>query len=417
MKKLFKVIFFVLFFAIAGVVAVTTYQFNAFKPQEIAMAPEPDNLVYFQESYADCKARFIQAAGKVKASFDRVVVSAMPVEGKRDQDLTIDYCYIPAQKNPKRLLVLTSAVHGVEGYTGSAVQQMFLTELTNKMNLDEMGLLVIHGVNPFGFKHKRRFSENNVDLNRNCSADSNLYSTENEGYADLNAFLNQVQPVSMSSLGNMFFQLHAISKILQYGMPSLRQAVLQGQYNFEKGVYFGGRQLEPMVADVGDLVQKTAASYEIVFNIDLHTGYGTNGILHLFPDPLKDQTKKAKIEDIFSGNRIDWGDTDDFYTVTGSFSSYLGQVIPDKYYLTMAFEFGTLDTHTTMGSIKALHHVMIENQGFWYGYKSEKDEAEVKSRYLESYYPSSEAWRSKVIHDARKLLIQALGKFSTTVST
>lgn len=414
MKKFLKVIFAGLVLVIAGAVAVTTYQFNTFTPKEISIAPVPENLAYFRETYADCRSRFIQAARKMKQKFKNVIVSAIPVESRTDKDLTIDYCYIPAQKNPKRLLILTSAVHGVEGYTGSAIQQMFLTELVKEKDLDEMGLLLVHGVNPYGFKNKRRVSENNVDVNRNCSADRRLYETVNKGYQDLNGFLNQTEPVDLTSFGNVFFQLNAIYKIVKYGMPSLRQAVLQGQYQYEKGVYFGGRQLEPMVAAISDLVRETARPYRMIFTIDLHTGYGANGTMHLFPDPLKNPDKKAKIEAIFSGTRIDWGDTDDFYTVTGSFATYLGQILPDKYYLTMTFEFGTMDTQTTMGVIKALHNVMIENQGVQYGYKSPKDETGVKERYLEGYYPSSQAWRSKAIHDARKQLIQAVEKFNQT---
>ena len=68
-------------------------------------------------------------------------------------------------------------------------------------------------------------------------------------------------------------------------------------------------------------------------------------------------------------------------------------------------------TRATMGAIKALHNVMIENQGVQNGYKSQKDEKGVKSRYLESYYPSSEAWRSKAINDARQMLLQAVKKY------
>ncbi|MCP3872775.1 MAG: DUF2817 domain-containing protein, partial [Desulfobacteraceae bacterium] len=111
---------------------------------------------------------------------------------------------------------------------------------------------------------------------------------------------------------------------------------------------------------------------------------------------------------------IDWGNGDDFYTVTGDFATYVGAIIPEKYYLPMAFEFGTLDTQTTMGSIKALHNVIIENQGIQNGYKSQKDEKEVKKRYLAGYYPSSKAWRSKAIDDARQTLVQAVKKYQQT---
>ncbi len=414
MKTVFKVILIGLVLIIVGAIGFTTYQFNTFTPQPITQKVEAKNLEYFQESYDDCRKNFLDDAKQVEQIYKGVQIAALEIESVATQDLTIDYCYIPAQKSFKRLLILTSAVHGVEGYVGSAIQQMFLKELVQKNNLDDLGVLLIHGVNPYGFKLKRRFTENNVDLNRNSSVEKSLFSSVNQGYSDLNHFLNQKKKINLTSFDNFFFQLNAIVKIIKHSMGTLRQAVLQGQYEYEKGIYFGGNALEPSIKAVTPLIQKTARQYEMVFNIDLHTGYGTNGIPHLFPNPQKDENKKEKIENIFAGNNIDWGDGDDFYTITGDFATYVGAIIPEKYYLTMTFEFGTLDTQTTMGSIKALHNVIIENQGFQYGYMSEKDEKGVKSRYLESYYPTSQAWRSKAIEDSRRLLLQAVKKYQET---
>ncbi len=394
------------------VIGITSYQFNAYTPQAIDMEPDPVNLSYFRESYSECRNEFIRAADDVKNRYEHVELSSIRVDSPTDTNLTIDWCYIPAHKAPKRLLILTSAVHGVEGYAGSAIQQMFLKELIDDQYLEDMGVLLIHAVNPYGFKNNRRFTENNIDLNRNSSNTPDLYSSVNSGYAELNLFLNPEKVVNLTGFDNMFFHLTAVGQIAKKSMGVLRQAVLQGQYQFEKGVYFGGKALEAPVIAVAELVQDIAEPYETVFSIDLHTGYGTNGTLHLFPDPLKDSEKKARIEAIFAGNSIDWGDSDDFYTVTGSFASYLETIIPEKDYMTMTFEFGTLDTKTTMGSIRALHNVIVENQGVQYGYKSAQTMADVKARYLEGYYPASEKWRSKVIQDARPLLSQALNKYS-----
>jgi len=414
MKTFFKVVLIGFVLIIAGVIAFTTYQFNTYRPRTVVQEVVPDNLNYYQESYNDCREKFIEQAEGIRQKYKNVRIADLKIESQLDSDLTIDYIYIPAQKLHKRLLILTSAVHGVEGYVGSAIQQMFLKELIKDVSLENLGVLVIHGINPYGFKNNRRFTENNVDLNRNSSTDNSLYSSVNEGYRDLNRFLNQKEEINLTSLGNLFFQINAIYKIVKHSMSSLRQAVLQGQYQYEKGVYFGGNALEPSVAAVTPLIQQTAKTYDLVFNIDLHTGYGANGILHLFPNPIKDIDQKTRIENIFKGHHIDWGDGDDFYTVTGDFATYVGSTMPGKDYLTMTFEFGTLDTQTTMGSIKALHNVIIENQGVQYGYVSKKDETEVKSRYLQGYYPSSQAWRSKAVHDARDVLIQAIKNYQET---
>jgi hypothetical protein len=416
-KKAIKTLGSGLVLVLAGAVGWTTYQFHTYTPMVITQTLVPENRAYFQETYMDCRKSFLDAALKLKDLYAGVEVSDLAVERRIDPDLHVDYCYIPAQTSFERLFILISGVHGVEGYAGSAIQQMFLREIVKDVHPEDMGLLIIHGVNPFGFKNNRRVTENNVDLNRNCSAEAGLYLSENQGYNDLNSFLNPKHRVSLTGFGNFFFQIAAGEKIFRYSMDGLKQAALQGQYRYEKGICYGGTEREPSVNIVTPLIQRVAENYKLVFSIDLHTGYGENGTLHLFPDSLADAEKKAQIETIFSGLRIYWGRNHDSYQAAGEFAAYLEQILPEKHCLTMTFEFGTLDTHTFMGSIKALHLMMMENQGFHYGYKTRQDELQVKSGFLESYYPLSEAWRSKVIEDSRQVLSQALTEYAETVAS
>jgi len=168
MKKVLKIGFILLVLAVFCVVGITTYQYNTYAPNPVTQETVSSNLVYFQSSYEECRKSFILLAEKIKKKFKNVKISKLKVESKKDPDLTIDYCYVPAQKDFKRLLILSSAVHGIEGYVGSAVQQMFMKELIGNVNLTDTGVLFIHGINPYGFKYNRRVSENNVDLNRNC---------------------------------------------------------------------------------------------------------------------------------------------------------------------------------------------------------------------------------------------------------
>jgi len=213
-----KIILPVLILAVAFAVGWATYQFNTYKPRAITQTINPENLTYFKETYADCRRSFLDEALKQKDLHEGVEISGITVESPVDPDLSIDYCYIPAQHASERLFILTSAVHGIEGYAGSAVQQMFLKEIVKELDLSDMGLLIIHAVNPYGFKNYRRVSENNVDLNRNCSVEPGLYLSENKGYNELTLFLNQGQKVGLTSLGNFFFPVNAIQKILKYSM-------------------------------------------------------------------------------------------------------------------------------------------------------------------------------------------------------
>ena len=75
------------------------------------------------------------------------------------------------------------------------------------------------------------------------------------------------------------------------------------------------------------------------------------------------------------------------------------------------FEFGTLDSQKTFGSLHSIHRLILENQGHLHGYKNEKHEIKTKNNFREMYYPSSEAWRSEVIRQARDMLTVVLKNY------
>ena len=78
-----------------------------------------------------------------------------------------------------------------------------------------MGVLMIHGLNPFGFKYRRRVTEKNVDLNRNCVMGDKMFEIDNKGYGQLTGLLMPQNKVNYGNLRNRFFHLIAIFKIIQ----------------------------------------------------------------------------------------------------------------------------------------------------------------------------------------------------------
>lgn len=393
-------------------IAVLHIAYHTFSPNDKGVNTSKENLVYFQDSYSVCRENFLTAIESVGEQFKQAEHRVLRVPSQVDTGLYVDLLYIPPVKDSARLLVLSSGIHGVEGFTGSAVQQMFLAELLTKEVLSDMGVLLIHGINPYGFKYLRRVTENNVDLNRGSDIDPSLFINKNEGYGEVYDLLNPIGEVSTFSLQNQFFHLRAIQKILKYSKGVLRQAVLQGQYEYPDGVYFGGQDFEPQIDSLKIILPGIFDPYERVLAIDLHTGYGERGALHLFPNPVNDPVIKSKTESVFKGYKIDWGDTDDFYSVTGGFvDPFLGKLCPDATYLYMAFEWGTYDSQKTFGSLQSLQTIVMENQGYHYGYKKPKQESRIKKRTLEFYNPSSAAWRSRVIESGRDMLKVVLKTF------
>jgi len=403
MKKILKIVFLSLLGLFAAAYLFLFFSYNGYKPADIEHEIVPAALDYFHITYDDCRSAFIGKINLLVSQYQGVEVYKFDVPSEIDPDLTVDICYIPAQESPNSLIILSSGTHGVEGFAGSAIQLMVTEEILSPGYLDSTGLLFIHGLNPYGMKYLRRVTENNIDLNRNCAADEAHYDTENEGYEKVYDMLNPQGKANHRSLRNRNLHLIVIQKILAVTMRALRQAILQGQYEYPEGLYYGGKELEPQIDAITPILREKMKPYTRILTIDLHTGYGENGTMHLFPNPVADPHIKAQMEELFAGYTIDWGDSADFYTIFGSFADYIGTLAPGKSYYPMVFEFGTLDSQKTFGSIRSLHNMILENQGFHNGYKKEKTETKIKENLLEMYYPSNDVWRSKVIIDAKKI--------------
>ncbi len=114
----------------------------------------------FSTSYDTARERFRHAATGAGARL------ASHPQG--DDGLTTDVATLGAAA-PDWTVVVTSGLHGIEGFFGSAVQ---LAWLGSRAILPDRGAVVlVHALNPYGFAHHRRVDADNVDLNRNFLPD------------------------------------------------------------------------------------------------------------------------------------------------------------------------------------------------------------------------------------------------------
>jgi len=366
---------------------------------------------YYQTNYNSARENFINKSKQIIKEHPNAHLFSFKVPSKIDDDLTINALFIPSPKT-ERLLVLSSGIHGIEGFVGSAIQTMFLDKLLTDSLLETTGILFLHSMNPYGFKYLRRVTENNVDLNRNSSTKDSLYKTVNESYSKVNSFINPTNKVDVSKCSNRCFFLRSMNLIRKQSIPVLRQAILQGQYQFPEGLYFGGKNFEPQIKSLKPFMDSICKPYKLVMEIDLHTGYGKRGVLHLFPNPVPENVKKL-VDTMYLGYHIDWGDNKDFYVVSGDFINYMGEINQNKKYIPMTFEYGTLNSQTTTGSIESLHRMVMENEGFHYGYKSSSDSLKVNKKFIEMYFPSSEKWREQIMQETIEMFQTILPRFET----
>jgi predicted deacylase len=220
-------------------------------------------------TYAQARTEFLtaaQAAGAVLHS------DIHPDKGCAGEALALDIAVLGDAKAPKRVL-LSSGVHGVEGYCGSGIQIAALNDAALLAQARAAGITLVfaHAVNPHGFSFRRRATQENVDLNRNFQDFSKAlpYNADYDLVAPV-LFPEQWPPnaANQAALGAL---------IAARGMAWMQQAVSGGQYHDAQGIFFGGTAPTWSNGALRRLLRQHCASSQQLAWIDLHTGLGPSG--------------------------------------------------------------------------------------------------------------------------------------------
>ena len=309
-----------------------------------------------------------------------------------DSNLTTDLALLKSGKKPSdQVIVISSGLHGIEGFVGSSIQRDLMQNF--KFTSD---VLMIHSMNPWGMKNKRRVDEYNIDLNRNFIEGSEIFKSQNRDYQNINSFLNPQEPVSINFFQRFGFLARSIQLIVQFGIEPLRKSILVGQYSEPKGLYYGGSSVSHLKNKVDTLLKTTLAEYKKILWIDLHTGYGEKGKLHLLSN---DETSKEgqRLKLLFKNQKIDFGNQKNFYKATGDLCAYLNLKSSASQEITaLAFEYGTLDSQKTLGSIESLRRMVLENQGTQYGYSDPDSKLKTFLLFQDQFLPQDSAWKKSV---------------------
>ena len=349
---------------------------------------------HFSKTYAEAQSRFKDAAAAVGAS-----VTSHQINAKCQEELAIDVAILGANGAPT--VVTSSGVHGVEGFLGSAVQLAFLERL-GKTNLEpDIRYVFIHAVNPFGFSRLRRFNEDNVDLNRNFVEDAGDYKGAPEGYANLNEFLNPESPPSRFEP----FKLKALWNIWRYGHQKLKQSVAGGQYEFPRGIFFGGNRPCKSARIVSDNCDSWIGTAQKVIHIDIHSGLGPFGTYKLLLNESSDSPGCSWYANTFDANHIEAltkADSDSTaYVASGLFDAWMQHHFRSLDYRTACAEFGTYGVVRVLGAIRS------ENRAHHYGSAESASYRSSKRELLECFCPQNMSWRTKVVDSGLGIVEQA----------
>ncbi len=289
-------------------------------------------MEYFSDNYEEARSKFIATAGKAGATLYSLPLS---VRGPMGEDLSIDLAVLGDLKGEK-ILLHSSGIHGVEGFAGSAVQVAALAQGVARP--PGVTIIFVHILNPFGMAYSRRVNESNVDLNRNFLRDGEAYAGADENYGRLDPFLNQPGP-------RILFWPQLLVNLARFGFESLKRAVVQGQYDYPEGLFYGGATLEEGPRLLKAWLQQNITAPKRAMIIDVHTGLGRFGEEVLFchgnqPAPAL-------------GKKLTGVDEPNGYLVRGGLESLSAEVFGAGEWLHITEEFGTYPMAKILKALRA----------------------------------------------------------------
>jgi hypothetical protein len=350
---------------------------------------------HFSPDFATAQARFREAAQQLGWALESHSIGS---KGPAGEDLAIDVA-VSGEPDGGSCLVISSGVHGVEGYFGSAVQLAALQAwLADPASRPRCRVVMIHAVNPYGMAWLRRFNEDNIDLNRNMLRDGEGYAGSPEGYDRLDRLINPPSPPTPWEPVLLKFA----AAIVRSGRTALQQAVTSGQYEHPKGLFFGGSGASRSKAILDRHYVRWLGEARRVFHLDLHTGLGPSATYQMLVDHPLEPGQRARLDGAFGADCVrDMGPGSVSAALRGSFGLWGQWRAQPRDYVYAAAEFGTYSGQRVLAALRA------ENRCVHWGVHDSEQTRRAKRALLEAFCPAAPRWRQQVLDSGLRLVTQA----------
>jgi hypothetical protein len=344
-------------------------------------------------NYGEARARFLAAAHSADAT---VTSYEHPLKGPASEDLAIDIVVL-GDTNADSVLLIVSGTHGVEGFTGSALQSHWLENSTGDRPSGTR-MILIHAFNPYGFAWVRRVNEDNVDLNRNF-VDWAQTPPANEDYGALAQLL---VPEQWDEDTQQATTLQLLEFAEREGFERLQAVVSGGQYTHPTGIFYGGTGPVWSHRWLEEHLPSLVGSAETVCIVDLHTGLGPWGHGELI-------SHEGQGDAGYERGSIWWGDVRsmvDGESVSADLSGdWLGRVesfLPLREVTGVALEFGTVDTVAVLQALRA--DAYLHAQGDPLGPEAEG----VRQQVRDAFADDDPAWLATLVPRFDEVVAAAL---------
>ena len=344
---------------------------------------------FFSSDYATARSRFRSAAEAAGATLEALTLDT---RGPGREELTIDIAWLgpPAAQ---RVLLHTCGLHGVEAFAGSAVQLAALADPPARP--ENCALVLVHVLNPYGMAWLRRANESNVDLNRNFLAPGERWDGAPALYPCIDALINPPSPPRRDA-----FRLRLALLALRHGLRAPRQAIAEGQYEYPRGLFFGGRSLETGPRLFLEWLRGNLSRTRYLLALDLHTGLGRTGDATLILEPGVNATASDRLARELGRPLLDPGAGQAAYRARGTLGSALARTMKASRLDFVLQEIGTVS------ALRVLHALREENR--WHHFGTGSLDHPAKRALLEAHCPASTRWRRRAVKRGLGLISAAL---------
>lgn len=343
-------------------------------------------LSVFSQRYAEARNKFISAV-ETSSIVEKLNSQSHPLKGPKNEKLFCDIAWAGNLK-AKKVLVLVSGLHGVEGGVGSAIQSDFIGR--HRRLPPDVCVVLVHAINPWGFAWASRNDHEGIDVNRN--------------------FIDFSAPLPQSEAVDIWKQLQdKKADVESVGHDRERFDTLsQGQYEIPEAPYYGGSQPSWSRQCIEQLVaQLRPDKRDQVIVIDIHSGLGPYGFGELISDhPLDSKARDIAFEAFGATVTETENGTSSSGKKLGLHDYYWHQQGEHVCFLTL--EFGTFGSAEMLRVLVADQNLQQKTKIDW------NDDAtmDVKHAMQDFFCPEQKQWRELVLFRGRQVIEMALDNLS-----
>ncbi|MDO9141280.1 MAG: DUF2817 domain-containing protein [Methylobacter sp.] len=350
------------------------------------------NTAVFPQSYSAARQRWLAQSNELPC-YTQHQAYPCPGNGPDGEALISDTLWI-GPENASRVLVLLSGTHGIEGFTGSAVQIDLLDLLTEGAIAipADTALLMVHALTPWGYAWQRRCDADGIDLNRN-SVDFSKPLPENKGYELIKNTLYLADAAQR--------QTELIEFERQHGRIALEKAVSAGQYSDPFGPFYGGKAPAHGSHVCAELIRRYALQQRDLAVIDLHTGLGSYGYGEIICDHQPDSAATRVAQQWYGESvALPFLGTSSSVPKTGLLD-YQWHTVMNGHSCYITLEFGTFSTDQLFATLLRDHHL-------WAQPDNGQARLEHSKAMRRHFCPEDKPWREMVLFRARQVIAQGL---------